>query len=60
MRLLLLVGCLVGWLKPGSTVSTPADRYTHVKFAKTETLWSVRGFLNVESTVDISLFDHSF
>ena len=35
------------------------DSYTHVKFAKTATLWSVRGFLNVESPVDIGLFDHS-
>ena len=35
------------------------DSYTHVKLAKTATLWSVRGFLNVESPVDIGLFDHS-
>ena len=42
-----------------TATSTSRDTYTHVKFAKTATLWSVRGFLNVESPVDIGLFDHS-
>ena len=42
-----------------AATATPWDSYTHVKFAKTATLWSVRGFLNVESPVDIGLFDHS-
>ncbi len=36
----------------------PEDSNTHVKFAKTATFWSVHGFLNVESPVDIGLFDH--
>ena len=42
-----------------SEAPPPEDSYIHVKFAKTATLWSVRGFLNVESPVDIGLFDHS-
>ncbi len=44
-----------------SNVATASvgESYTHVKFAKTATLWSVRGFLNVESPVDIGLFNHS-
>ncbi len=51
---------LVGWLMRGSPAETaPGDSYTHVKFAKTATLWSVRGFLNVESPVDIGIFEHS-
>ena len=33
--------------------------YSQVKFEKTATLWSMRGFLNMESPVDIGLFDHS-
>ncbi len=45
--------------KTSSEAPPPEDSYTHVKFAKTATLWSVRGFLNVESPVDIGLFDHS-
>ncbi len=50
---------LVGWLMRSSEAALPEDSYTHVKFAKTATLWSVRGFLNVESPVDFGLFDHS-
>ncbi len=55
MRLFFFAGCLA----QGDTTSTPSDRYTQVKFAKTATLWGVKGFLNVESPVDISLFDTS-
>ncbi len=55
MRLL-----IVGWMASSNAATVSAgDSYTHVKFAKTATLWSVRGFLNVESPVDIGLFDHS-
>ncbi len=50
---------LVGWFMRSSEAAPPEDSYTHVKFAKTATFWSVRGFLNVESPVDIGLFDHS-
>ncbi len=56
MGLLLLVGWLV---RSDAATATPGDSYTHVKFAKTATLWSVRGFLNVESPVDIGFFDYS-
>ena len=51
---------LVGWMARGNAATTSAgDSYTHIKFAKTATLWSVRGFLNVKSPVDIGLIDHS-
>ncbi len=49
---------IVGWMSR-SNAAGAGDSYTHVKFAKTATLWSMRGFLNVESPVDIGLFHHS-
>ena len=51
---------MVVWMVWSNAASASAgESYTHVKFAKTATLWSVRGFINVESPVDIGLFDHS-
>ena len=51
---------MVVWMVWSNVAATSAgDSYTHVKFAKTAMLWSVRGFLNVESPVDIGLLDHS-
>ena len=50
---------MVVWMMWSSAATAAAgDSYTHVKFAKTATLWSKRGFINVELSVDIGLFDH--
>ena len=52
-------GARGGLIRSSAAATAPGDSYTHVKFAKTATLWRVRGFLNVESPVDVGLFDHS-
>ncbi len=59
MRIFLFMGCLAGLPVSGSAIITPSDAVMQIKFAKMASLWSVRGFLNVESPVDIGLFDHS-
>ncbi len=48
-----LVGCLAG------ETAADGDKYAQVRFTRTATLWSVKGFRNVELPMDLGLFDHS-
>ncbi len=59
MRCLLILVFMFGGHNRATPSPTPLEHTAQVKFTRTATLWSARGFLNIESSVDRSHFDVS-